>query len=407
MMANTPISQEKTLQYKTLYITNLFPLPGTNSAAFAIQRIKALQKSGIDVVVVCLVNKTPPRAMSSNIKNVLAWFAKQSTIPDRCEVDGIPVYYIKRFQVPQPIFGWYTHLLLYWQILGELRRIISQAKPDIILSAWLPSGVVACKLGKYFGIPTLVLAEGSDVNFLPNQLPHWHVAQSILNEGAAAQIFVSNALKEQAVQAGLNGKRMIVIHNGVDDEIFSIRKKSTTTHVMNILAVGNLETVKGFQFLIDAFFIISKKYSQPIYLTIVGNGSLKSDLQKQVHELNLGGQVKLVPSMPQRDLVGYYQQANLLCVSSLQEGFPCVIVEAMACGTPVVASCVGGIAEIVDSTSGILVPPGNSDVLAQALMDALERKWDSNSIRERVIQNFTWGLIGKEFLNLIRGVSDS
>lgn len=398
--------RKKTLQHKILYITNLFPLPGTNSSAFTIQRIKALQRSGIDVEVVCLVNKTPPRVISSNIRAAVDWVAKKSAIPDRYEVDGIPVYYVKRFQVPQPIFGWYTHFFLYWQILGEVRRIISQVKPDFILSAWLPCGVVACKLGKHFGIPTLVLAEGSDVNFLPAQLRHWHVARRILNEGAAVQVFVSNALKEQAVQAGLNGKRMTILYNGVDEEMFSIHKKDTATHVMNILAVGNLESVKGFRFLIDAFFIVSKKYSQPANLVIVGNGSLKSDLEEQVHELNLGEQVKFVSSMPQRDLVDYYQNTDLLCVPSLQEAFGCVIVEAMACGTPVVASCVGGIAEIVDSTSGILVPPGNPEALAQALVDALEREWDSNLIRDRVLKNFTWRHAGKAFLNLIQEVGD-
>lgn len=392
------------MQHKALYITNLFPLPGTNSVAFTIQKIKALQGSGIDVAVVCLVNKTPPSALALNIKDVIQWVTKQSAIPDRAEVVGIPVYYLKRFQAPQPIFGWYSHLFLYWQTIGELKGIISQVQPDVIISAWLPSGVVACKLGKKFDIPTLVLAEGSDVNFLPAQLRYWHVARRILNEGAQAQVFVSNALKEQALQVGLNSKRMTVIYNGVDEQVFSIRKKDTSSNVRNILAVGRLESVKGFQCLIDAFLVVSKTYAASVSLTIVGDGSLKSALIEQVHGLNLDERVIFIPSMPQQDLVKHYQQADLLCVPSLQESFGCVIVEAMACGTPVVASRVGGIPEIIDSTSGILVPPGEPQALVQALADALERKWDSSLIRERVLENFTWGHTGRAFLDLIREV---
>lgn len=397
----------KSLQYKTLYITNQFPLPGTNSGAFTIQRVKALQRSGVDVIVVCPVNKTPPSALALDVKSAMEWIAKQSAIPDRSEVAKIPVYYLKRFQAPQPIFGWYSHLFLYWQTIGELKDIISQVQPDVIISAWLPSGVLACKLGKYFGIPTLILAEGSDVNFLPAQLRFWHVARRVLNENAHAHVFVSNALKERALQVGLNGKRTTVIYNGVDEEVFSIRKNNPAISRRNILAVGNLESVKGFQFLIDAFFIISKKYVAPISLTIIGDGSLKSGLMEQVHGLKLDKQVNFVPSMPQHDLVKYYQQADLLCVSSLNEGFPCVVVEALACGTPVVASRVGGIPEIIDSTSGILVPPADPQSLALAVIDALERKWDSNLIRKRALENFTWKHSGGAFLNIIQEMVDT
>lgn len=391
-------------QYSVLYITNLFPLPETHSAAFAIQRIHALQRLGVQVTVARLVNNTPPLSVISNIKETIEWLKKQAAIPNQAEVDGIQVHYLKKFQAPQPIFGWYSHLFFYWQALGQLEKIITQIKPDAIVSAWLPSGIVACKLGKRFSIPVVVLAEGSDVNFLPTQFRGWQMAKSILNEGASAQVFVSNALKEQAFQAGLNNKKMTVIHNGVNEKVFSIGKKKTINNAKNILAIGNLETVKGFQFLIDAFLIVSKQYDQPVFLKIIGNGSLKSALVEHTHKTSLDDLVNFIPLMPQTELVKHYQQADVLCVSSLQEGFPCVVVESMACGTPVVASHVGGIPEIINTTSGILVPPGHPEALANALIESLEKQWNPNLIRERVLEKFTWEHTGKAFLDLIQEV---
>jgi len=390
------------LQYKTLYITNQFPVPGTNSGAFTIQRIKALQRSGIDVVVVCPVNKTPPRTMALNIKGVIEWVKKQSALPDLAEVDGIPAYYLKRFQMPQPVFGWYSYLFLYWQTIGELKKIISQVKPDIIISAWLPSGVVACKLGKRIGVPVIVLAEGSDVNILTEEYHGWSFARNTLNRDASALVFVSHALKERAVRAGLEDNKARVIYNGVNAETFSLKEKKRSSGRREILFVGRLSPEKGLQFLLEAFHKVIKKNELQVKLTIVGDGALKDALYEQVDHLKLGDVVNFVDSMPQKDLAKYYWQADLLCLPSLREGFPCVIIEAMACGTPVVASRVGGIVEIIDPLSGIMVSPGEPDELAEALIDALTMEWDAKLIRKHVIDSFTWNHTGKAFLGLVQ-----
>ena len=391
-------------KYKALYLTSLFPHPKVHSGAFTVQRIKAMQKNGVEVMVACPVTKTPPKNVFLNPKKLIKWIQTVNSIPNCAEIEGIHVNYIKRYQMPHPIFGWYSYLFLYWQMQSELNRLISEIKPEIIISSWLPSCVIACMLGKRFGIPIIVIAEGSDINYLPSEYRGWPFARNILNKYAAVLVFVSDILRGQAIKRGLINKKMTVINNGVDAVIFSLKEKKKATNHKKILFVGNLAPVKGIQFLPETLSLLISKYKQPVQLTIVGDGPLKKKIFKEFQELGLGSLVEFVDPMPQKNLAIYYQQADLLCLPSLSEGFGCVILEAMACGTPVVASRVVGVGEIIDSISGLLVEPGNPQRLAEALEIALEREWNPISIRERVIEKLTWDHIGKEFINLIQEI---
>lgn len=390
--------------YKVLYFTSLFPAPKNHSGAFSVQRVKALEKMGVKVVVACPVNKTPPGYMILQIKDSIQWIRERSCIPDSSILEGIQVQYLKCFQLPKPIFGWYSDLFLYRQIFSRMKQLISQFNPDIIISAWLPSSVAACKVADHFGIPSVIIGEGFDVNRFPYQYFGWSCAKNILNKYTNAMVFVSNSLKGQAEQAGLDANKMMVIHNGVDEDIFTIKEKRKTTNVNRILAVSGLVPEKGIEVLVNAIKIFIAKYSSLVHLTIIGDGPLKEKFLGQVNYLNLSGIVEFIKTMPQQDLASHYQQADLLCVPSLSESFGCVIVEAMACGTPVVASKIGGIVEIVEPISGILVPPGDPLLLAEALRNALGKDWNPNLIRKRVIDKFTWSHAGLALLDLIKEV---
>ena len=117
--------------------------------------------------------------------------------------------------------------------------------------------------------------------------------------------------------------------------------------------------------------------------------------------LGIVASVEFTGAVDQKELVAYYQKADVLCLSSFSEGFPCAVVEAMACGKPVVASQVGGIAEVVDSQSGILVPPGDLKLLSEALLQAKNRVWDQRMIRQRIVDGFEWGKWTQTVLQLV------
>lgn len=387
---------------KVLYITSQFPTPTKIRGVFTMQRVKALQKMGVEVMVVCHINKTPPRYTYYDIKKIRKWVLEQESVPDYCELEGVKIHYIKRYEMPKPIVGWYSYQFLYWQIFNKIKQLVTQEKPNIILSSWLPSSVVACKISKHFNIPAIVIAEGSDVNILPSIYRGWAFARNALNKYAAAMVFVSNALKLQAIKTGLNCKIMTCIHNGVDPDIFTLKDKKDPRGIKNILVVSDMTPVKGVQFLPETFSILCNKYKMPVQLTIIGDGPLKKKLLKEFMVLGLDGMVDFVDQMPHKNLANYYQRADLLCLPSLSEGFVCVILEALASGTPVVASRVGGVVEVIDQFNGILVSPGDPQELAEALINALEKDWNPDLIRERVINKFTWDHTGDAILDLIQ-----
>jgi len=111
--------------------------------------------------------------------------------------------------------------------------------------------------------------------------------------------------------------------------------------------------------------------------------------------------------MPHEKLINYYQKADVFCLPSFSEGFPCVVVEAMACGKPVVASQVGGVTEIVDDQSGIMVPPGDARALCNALLVATSRSWDSAAIRQKIVDSFSWEYLTGELFNLIKSIGNN
>ena len=160
--------------------------------------------------------------------------------------------------------------------------------------------------------------------------------------------------------------------------------------VFTILAIGRLVPGKGFHILLEAFTEFSNRIEQPARLILIGDGFQREALIRRAADLGIRPYIELVDPMEQEKLVKYYQQADLFCLPSYSEGLPCVVVEAMACGKPVVATRVGGTAEVVDEQSGILVAPGDVSALCEALLQAKNRAWDAEIIRKKIVIDYSW-----------------
>jgi len=146
--------------------------------------------------------------------------------------------------------------------------------------------------------------------------------------------------------------------------------------------VGNIEKVKGVDVLIDTMQSLNKD----VYLLLVGSGRLKNSLQSKVRRLKLGNRVAFLGTKPHSEVPLWMNAANLFCLPSRNEGCPNVILEALACGTPVVASRIGGIPELIKNKElGALTSPGNISELSQGIKEALEKKWNCEKIRQNVL----------------------
>jgi glycosyltransferase involved in cell wall biosynthesis len=146
-----------------------------------------------------------------------------------------------------------------------------------------------------------------------------------------------------------------------------------------VVSVGRLAEVKGHDLLLRALGELAPAEGDPagIRLVLIGEGDRRGALERQARELGLEGRVRFEGEVAHERLADWYGAADLLCLPSRREGWPNVLMEAMACGTPCVASRVGGAPEILgEEEAGLLADPDDAGDLARALRAALARSWD-------------------------------
>ena len=161
-----------------------------------------------------------------------------------------------------------------------------------------------------------------------------------------------------------------------------------------IVSVGSLIPRKGYQFLIPAVAAISTEFSN-LMLYVVGDGRFRQELQDLIARHGLQDRVFLVGNKPNEELKSWYSAANVSCLASSREGWPNVLLESMACGTPVVATRVWGAPEVISSTDlGILVEQ-NTNALASGLRLALNKKWDRQTLIGHASAR-TWNVVAQE-----------
>jgi glycosyltransferase involved in cell wall biosynthesis len=154
--------------------------------------------------------------------------------------------------------------------------------------------------------------------------------------------------------------------------------------------VGNLNPNKRFDRVIKSIrVLIDRFHESDIQLAIVGDGPHRSQLEKMVSSLRLEERVRMPGSVPHDTLRLWYSAANVFCLASSREGWPNVLLESLACGTPVVATPVGGIPEIISSSKVGLLSEGNESNIAEAIETALNRRWLSDEIAAYA-KKFTW-----------------
>jgi glycosyltransferase involved in cell wall biosynthesis len=183
---------------------------------------------------------------------------------------------------------------------------------------------------------------------------------------------VSQDLAGKATELGVDPHRVNVVYDGVDETVFQPGDQSDARNKLGlgsdpmVLFVGNLVPVKGTWVLLQA---CSQLISQGVNLTchIIGDGPLRRDIASYIRVHKLQDRISLHGSLPHHELPDWFRAANALILPSFSEGVPNVLLEAMACGTPFVASRVGGIPEIAHLGRNRLVPPGDARILAEAI----------------------------------------
>lgn len=283
------------------------------------------------------------------------------------------------------------------QSLIPLRNLIKTLKPDILCSVLDHVNIVAMIAAKSLPNPPKTVLSIQVPPSIHNRLSQ----RKLVNRTTLALIpwFYPQADRLVALSEGVaqDIKSLIpknipveVIYNaGVDGQVLQKAQVPLPPNIPPqdaklIVACGRLTEQKGFSYLLEAISVVKKVI--PVRLWILGDGELRSPLETQIQQLNLEGCVSLIGFKP--NPFQYMAAADLFVLSSIYEGFGNVIVEAMACGTPVVASdCPYGPNEIIsDGVDGLLVPPRNPEAIALAIIKVLNNPELAQKLAENGIK---------------------
>ena len=275
---------------------------------------------------------------------------------------------------------------------GAIQRLLDEGFDFDVIDAhyYYPDGVAAALLARHFNKPLTITARGSDINLvahhtIPRRLMLW------ASRRASASIVVSSALKHAMRNIGMAPTCVLVMPNGVDARRFHLRPQHAARAELGwpdaptLLSVGNLVENKGHHLVIEAL-----THMPQFRLVIAGDGPQRRALETLVARSNLASRVQFMGSVDQAQLATCYCAADVLVLASSREGWPNVLLESMACGTPVVATRVGGVPEIVTSNRvGQLM----ASRTVGELVDAVTRLWgnlpDRATVRARA-QELSW-----------------
>jgi glycosyltransferase involved in cell wall biosynthesis len=241
----------------------------------------------------------------------------------------------------------------------------------------MPDGFAALLLGDEFNIPVVCTVHGSDISIYP----HESRATLLVTKWALRRIKHLIAVSEdlgKKVNLLIGSREVKVIRNGADEELFHANAKSAARTLLGlpnkakiVLFIGNLLRVKGPEYLLQA---VSQLSSSDFLLYIVGDGMLRDNLRAQAEQLGISARCVFVGTRPHEEIASWLSAADCLVLSSISEGFPTIIAEAMMCRVPVVATAVGGIPEVVKhGSTGLLVQPRDPVSLGEAICLALQK----------------------------------
>jgi len=296
-----------------------------------------------------------------------------------------------------------------WNAFWFARKLAKQNKYDLTHSFFsVPCGVISMFLKWEFKLPYIISLRGSDVPGYSERfvgLYKW-ITPTILRIWSGASFVIANSqgLKELAVKSETQ-KEIGVVYNGIDLEDFFADESKRNQEQFTIICVSRVTPRKGIRYLIQALKILAEKYPQA-RLLIVGDGNEKKILEDLTIDLGLSDKVEFAGAIAHENVLAYYQRANVFVLPSLNEGMSNVMLEALACSLPVVATNTGGTKELLtDNVNGLIVKMKDAEDLAEKiekliLNPQLEKSMSQES--RKLAESLSWGKVAEEYVELYK-----
>ena len=394
----TSMSNQKLriLTFSTLYPSSVRPGHGI----FVETRLRELLKSGqVEAKVVAPV----PWFFSRN--PCFGGYAQMAATPRYELRNGVEVWH-PRYLLPPRIGMNIAPRALVRGSMGTINRLRDQGFDFDLIDAhyFYPDGVAAAMIGKALNKPVVITARGTDINLIPKfAKPRKMILEAARESGA--MITVCRALKDELVTLGADENKIVPLRNGVDLERFFPEDR---THARATFGVGDRFAIASVGYLIERkghHLAIQAMQDIPDgELLIAGSGEEEAELRRLAKQLGVENRVRFLGALPQERLRTLYSAADCLLLASSREGWANVLLEAMACGTPVVASNVWGTPEVVASPeAGILMLQRS----AKGIVDAVGRLRHSMPSREATryyAEQFSWEATSRGQIDLFNHV---
>jgi glycosyltransferase involved in cell wall biosynthesis len=301
-------------------------------------------------------------------------------------------------------FQFITFIL--FNVINSCRKLKNM---DIVHVQWpIPNGLGALFLKTFYKIPYINTLFGEEI-YLSKRYHTTFIIKLLVNASSKTTIISSGSLKA-SLESGLNKEKLELIPFGVDTNFFRPIKVQKDTEIFQILSVGYLIERKGFLYLIKAIKDVLECHIN-VKLTIVGSGPMEMQIRNLIKELKLGEYIQIISNISDEKLLEIYNSSDLFVLSSIvdsqgnTEGLGVVLLEAMACGLPVIGSDTGGIPDIIiNGETGLLVPEKDIFQLSRAIIELIENKDLKENISVKgykmVKEKFSWEKIAKEYIKI-------
>ena len=352
---------------RVLIWSHLFP-PSTGT--FVFDQVNALKELGVKCLVVAPVPWIP-RFLRRHPR-----YMRYGEIDREYELNGVTIIRPRILEFPKGYFFFASGLIHSWCLRRIIIDLHRKWRFDLFHAhTIMPDGFAAVQLGHSLQVPVVCTVHGSDINLYPYRSGATRMATKWALEHVDRIVAVSKALSTK-VSTLAPHLHSTVVHNGADpSQFFRLDKRQARSQLglreqdKIVVFIGNLVELKGVQDLLVAFSMCSLRNTN---LYIIGDGPFRNTLLNMCVERDLTDTCHFVGAQPHSAIHLWLSAADCMVLPSYSEGMPTVLVEAMFCGVPVVATDVGGIPEILDyGRYGVLVPAANANALADAMNKVL------------------------------------
>jgi teichuronic acid biosynthesis glycosyltransferase TuaC len=359
------------MRMKVTVVTPIFPILAQPYRGHAVYKIVLALSKRADVDVICPFPCYPK------------WF--QPSYDHRPpDLSFSPPGLLTRY-LEYPALPGFTRCVNGLVCAKYLEPCFRKCPPDVACNFWLyPEGFATVVVARKLGIPSVVGSIGSDLNRIADPVSRWLTWLAM--KRATFVVTKSEHLRQRAIQMGISASKVRTLRNGCDPDVFRMGDRSAARGQLSIddkdeivLFVGRFDDKKGIFELLDAFASLAS-HRPNLRLAYVGDGPGGEQLRNKSKHLALEQRIFFPGPCSSQKVAEWLAAANVLALPSYNEGNPNVVIEALSCGRPVIATDVGGIPELVRSSSGILVAPKDWRALAAAIDTAMERNWDERSI---------------------------